>query len=132
MSKKYLPNEMSKAVMDELDAYFNLCVEDIQNAQKEAANWAVKELKAKSPVGQGAKSGTYAKGWKVDRTLLRTGARTIVHNKERFMLVHLLEYGHAKINGGRTRAQPHVDPTEEAANKRYEETLKRMLENDAR
>lgn len=132
MSRKYYPSDMDKVVMEELSAYYDLCVQDIQEAQQEAAKWAVKELKSKSPVGQGKKSGTYAKGWRIDRTLMRTGARTTVHNKDRYMLVHLLEYGHAKISGGRTAPQPHVDPTESATNARYEENLKRMLENDAR
>jgi hypothetical protein len=40
---------------------------------------------------------------------------------------HLLEYGHAKVGGGRTRAFPHIKKNEEWAKKEFEERVKKII-----
>lgn len=45
-----------------------------------------------------------------------------------YRLTHLLENGHAKVNGGRTRAFPHIKYGEELAKKRMEELTKEAVE----
>lgn len=49
-----------------------------------------------------------------------------------YRLTHLLENGHALINGGRTRAFPHIKYGEEFAKKRMEELAKEAIENAGR
>lgn len=52
-------------------------------------------------------------------------SRGEVGNKTKPGLVHLLEKGHAKVGGGRTRAFPHVAPGYDAAAPAFE---KKVLE----
>ena len=118
-------SELDKVVMEELDDFVGLCVENIQEAANDAAKWAAKELKRTSP----KRSGDYAKEWKVDRKKLRTGTHTVVYNKGLYMLSHLLEYGHPTGNGGRTEGKVFIKPVETEANKRFEAELKRRIEN---
>ena len=44
-------------------------------------------------------------------------------------LVHLLEKGHAKVGGGRTRAFRHVEPGYEAGAKEFQTVLLRGIDN---
>ncbi|MBO7681380.1 MAG: HK97 gp10 family phage protein, partial [Clostridia bacterium] len=92
-------------------------------AAKAAGEAAVKELKAKSPGDK------YPKGWSSKAENSRTGANVIVYNKDRYMLAHLLEYGHPKVNGGRVPGQVHIQPVETMAGNKFEEELKRRIES---
>lgn len=47
-------------------------------------------------------------------------------------LTHLLEKGHALIQGGRSRAYPHIKYGEELAQRRMEELAKEAIENAGR
>lgn len=84
-------------------------------AIEQAAKETVRYLKANSPKGT-RKNKKYAMTWKADKNKHFTGAykwSMTVYNDKNYRLTHLLEYGHAKQNGGRTNAQPHIAPAEE-------------------
>lgn len=52
-----------------------------------------------------------------------------IGNKNKPGLVHLLEHGHATLNGGRTRAFPHMEPTREFVEEDLRERLAIAVEN---
>lgn len=95
----------------------------LDNTKKELAKEGVSELKATSPKSTGKdRSGTYAKSW----TKKKRGKKIIIHNKE-YQLTHLLEKGHAKVNGGRVAARVHIEPVEKKLQQSAEHTFKKKL-----
>ena len=101
-----LANEIAKGLKE----YSQDVIEGIDEASERIAKSAVKELKVKSP----KKTGEYAKGWakKTEKKFGETNT-IIIYNKTKPGLTHLLEHGHAKRGGGRTKAKPHIRPVEE-------------------
>ena len=113
--------DLSKEIKDILEEYG----EEVSDAMKEivpkVAKDAVKKLRSNSPKN----TGVYARGW-TQRT--EKGNLTIsstVYNSKKPGLPHLLEYGHAKRNGGRTRPEEHIKPVEEWV---QEETVRKIEE----
>lgn len=117
---------LDAAVMAELDRFAGMMPEVIEKAQKAAAKAAIRTIKAKAPG-----DGEYARGWKQKTEKTRTGVVTTVYQGEKPGLPHLLEFGHAKVNGGRTRAFPHIAPAETEAMRIYEDELTRGVEDGA-
>ena len=85
----------------------------VDTAAKKAAQRTAAILRTTSPKD----SGEYAKGWGYKTTKGFGGSvMTVVHNKRKPGLTHLLENGHVKKNQygtyGRTQAKKHIEPAE--------------------
>lgn len=112
---------LADAVMAGLREYAGAVASDIKEAAKKTAQECAKDLKTTSP----RKTGSYAKGWKVKEAFKNaTSARYTVHNATDYQLTHLLEKGHAKRNGGRVAAIPHIAPAEQRAIEAMEQRAK--------
>lgn len=116
-------NDFAKEINKQLALYSNFVEEEIDAVAKEVADKAVTKLKQTSPVGDYTGGGQYASGWRVKKV---RGAY-VVHNAEKPQLTHLLEKGHATINGGRTRTIPHIKKVEDESNKDFEKELIRRI-----
>ena len=110
-------------------------IEAMSEAIDEVAKESVKKLKAASPKSDGLHSGTYAKGWryKVEKGRIRVGA-TVYGGDPTYRLAHLLEYSHAKRNGGRVDGIEHILPVEEwavdEASNRFIDYMERHINYD--
>lgn len=118
-------DDLAKAVMTAMREY----QQDVTDALKEecvrTADDTVNLLKATSPKRSGG--GSYARGWKQKTTYERKDdIRVTVHNRK-YQLTHLLENGHAKVNGGRVAGIPHIRPAEDFAAKQLEEDVKTRI-----
>ena len=111
-----LANEITRA----LRQYTNEVQEEVNEAAEEVATDAVDKLKQSSP----ERTGRYAKSW----TKTKKGDKWIVHNKKHYRLTHLLEKGHAKVNGGRVGAKVHIAPVEHNAINDFIERVERAVE----
>ena len=120
---------MAKDIRAQLNKILEEYAEDIQdvlddNAQA-VAREAAKEIKSKAP----RRTGEYAAGITTKLTSKgRTGKTYTVYNKNKPQLTHLLEHGHAKVNGGRVAGTPHWAPAEETAIREYEDRIVRAIE----
>lgn len=78
----------------------------------------LKDNSPKSPMG-----GKYAASWDYKKV----SKKFVIHNKKHYRLTHLLEKGHAKVNGGRVAARVHIAPVEDRVINEFKEELRRGL-----
>lgn len=123
-------SNLAKEVMQELEIYKQNTVENVESAVIETAKEAVAELKKKSPKGI---TKDYAKSWKYKRNKETKKAgrySVIVYSKDpEYRLTHLLEYGHANRDGGRTEGNPHISTVEKNAKQVLQYKIQKKLEN---
>jgi hypothetical protein len=117
MAKMDLANEMAKA----LSEYTDEVTKGIEQEKKDKAKKAVQLLKQSSPKGD---TGDYAKGW----TESNIDGKEVIYNKNKPQITHLLEYGHAKRNGGRVSGKAHIRPVEEQINNEFLEGVKKVIQ----
>jgi hypothetical protein len=110
-----LAAEIAKA----LQTYTKEVEEGMEKAKTKVAKESVKTLKATSPKN----TGKYARGWRVKKV----GTAQVIHNATRGSLTHLLEKGHAKVNGGRVAGIPHIRPVEQAVIKEYIKQIEQVI-----
>ena len=103
-SIKVKPEELGAVITQALKEYQQEVADDMKAACLKCAEIGASDLKVTSPYRRhkkGTKGGHYRSGWDVS-VLYESNStiRVAIHNKKKPGLVHLLEHGHAKINGG--------------------------------
>ena len=115
-------NDMAREFQQLLDGYTHDITQKTYAVVEDVGEETKKELGQLSPTGNRKKK-KYKKSWKVKRN---KKDHVIVHNTE-YRLTHLLEKGHAKRGGGRTRAFPHIKPAEQKAIRNLIEGIERAV-----
>lgn len=121
MARKIPLQELEIAIERELAQYSEDVAEGLKREIKAVAKETVAELKSTSP----RDTGEYARGWtyKVEFENAQD-IRVRIRNRTKPQLTHLLEYGHAKTNGGRVQGKPHIRPAEQRAEKKLDGAVK--------
>lgn len=126
MSITIKSEQLRDAVMEALSDYRDEVNEGVRKAIQKQANEDVRELKATSP----KKTGKYAAGWAKKVVKNNVSAYdVVVYNKEKPGLTHLLENGHAKVNGGFVPGIQHIKPVEEESNNKLLEKVEEIIRN---
>lgn len=117
-------DQLQGVVMAHLEEYVSMASEEVKEAVQTVSEDTKNEIQKYAPV----KTGKYKKSWKVSKVSETQESLTCsVHSEKHYHLTHLLEYGHAKRGGGRTRAFPHISKGEELAEKKLVEIVERKL-----
>lgn len=106
-----MANDWTTELNKVLEEYVDRVGEKSDTIMEEAAEDSVNKLKSVS-FGKYSK-GKYSKSWSVKKMKYSGNTKFVVHNKKYYQLTHLLENGHAKVNGGRVEAIEHIKPVEE-------------------
>ena len=99
-----------------LDEYGDETREAIEKSAKKTANEVVKDLRRGGSYEGGAE---FNKGWTSKTETTRLGSETVVYNRTKPGLAHLLEFGHVKRNGGRTKAFNFIAPIADTVEEKF-------------
>ena len=126
MAKKIGIDKLAGEVSEILYEYADTTAEGVKKAVRKTSKAVKEEIKAGAPV----KTGDYQKSWAVKKIKENSNALVVtVHSKNRYQLAHLLEHGHAKRGGGRTRAISHIAPAESNGERMLEDEIKRSIKH---
>lgn len=118
---------LASKIEEELINYSNGVTEKVKRAVDKVSQEVNEEIKNKVPFNN--RTGKYIKAFRV-KTVYEDK-----HNKRntwhvvdgQYRLTHLLEFGHAKSNGGRVKAFPHIRYGDSLAKSRLEELVKEAV-----
>lgn len=116
--------QLQKAVMEYLEEYGEDVIEANETSIRKVAKNVTKDLKKAGTYGG---SGAFRKGLKYEVTKTRISVEASVGAGKNAGLTHLLEFGHAKQNGGRTTAFNFVAPINDTVEDRYMKEMEDLL-----
>lgn len=125
------PDDLS----DEVSAILNAYADDVSDVVKlgvdEIAKQTVAEIQANARAAFPDGSGEYAKTWtsKANRTGAKRGkyGRILYAKGSGGSIAHLLEHGHARVDGGYVQGRPHIAPAEKHAEEQFPQLLRDNL-----
>jgi hypothetical protein len=116
-----LTDELVSAIKE----YTDDVAEGVRKKVDETARKVLKEAQALAP----KRTGEYARTFTITKEDGYGTTRRIIWNKKHYRRVHLLEFGHAKVNGGRVDERPHLRPAYDKHGAKLPDELKRVIEN---
>jgi len=115
---------LTETIMEELNFYAEDVIQGMLQICRKLADEAIEMLEMASPVG----TGEYADKWtRSIETLPGEPIKLVIHNKK-YQLTHLLEFGHATIDGGRVEGQPHIAKVQDWINEEFVARTEAMIE----
>lgn len=128
MARRVSTNNISQAINDELKVYGSQVVEGMKKVNDECMKEFVKETKQDAPRGGRKKYYRYISS----KTTLNTPNKKVntwyVKDPE-YRLTHLIAFGHATKNGGRTQGKDFITSNYNRLEENFEKGIKEVIEN---
>ena len=127
----YTVEQFSLAVMEAMKEFQQSVDYDLVYVTQKVAHQAAKNVQVNITDSGIRGTGEYKKSIKA-RTIKDSplSKKSVVYaDKPHYRLTHLLEHGHAKLNGGRTRAFAHWEPAEQKAIDDFVKELREAIES---
>lgn len=129
-------SNFKSTMIDIVKEYGDEVVNVFEKVMDDVAKEGAQELKNSngSPAFQD-QTGKYRRGWKTTKRNVRgvqlgkLAQDVIIHNATEYRKTHLLEFGHAKKGGGRTRAFVHIEPVNERVQEKFFNEFIREVKN---
>lgn len=116
-------------INDILNEYSN----DIQEGITETAIKVAENGKNKLKVTSPKKTGSYRKGWRVDKKSGKGYVHVTIYNATDWQLTHLLEKPHVIKNQygtwGTSKPQVHIEPVENECIQAYQKEVEQVIKN---
>lgn len=126
MAKRVLPGSLGDAITQELTTYHTHVVEKLDAAGDAAVKKLVKMTKATAPKGERGNFKRSIAGKCLKRS--KRGSTYVWYVKPPdHRLTHLLVHGHAKKNGGRTKANPFLKNALDVVLTEYEKAAEEAI-----
>lgn len=127
MAQKVDVSNMANVIAEYLNEYGLQVKDTLQEASKKTGKQVAKELRKGGSYNTHSVGEKFNKGWTATEEKSRLGISTVVHNTTAPGLAHLLEFGHAKRNGGRTRAFNFIAPVADQTEKLFVAAFEKEL-----
>jgi len=127
MAKTIKVEQFANEMTDLIKQYTTDMSDKVSALIGETAEDVLEEVIATAPI----RTGTYAEGFKITKKDDYYRTRRVVWNKKDYALVHLLEFGHALWQGGRSPAIPHLRPAYEKYGRRLPDDIKKLIKRGA-
>ncbi len=129
MAKKISIDQLTLEVSQIIKEY----TEDVETGIEKEVEDTAKKVQKDAQANAREKTGKYKKG--ISRKKERNKSNEInyiIYNKNKPGLAHLLEFGHAKVNGGRVKAFPHLRPAYDKNVPAMEKRIEQIIKNGGR
>lgn len=125
MAKTIKVEQFANEMTDLIKQYTDDVSHTVSRWVDDSAKDVLEEVVATAPV----RTGTYADGFKITKKDDYYRTRRVIWNKTDYSLVHLLEFGHALWQGGRSPAIPHLRPAYQKYGAKLPDDIKKLIKS---
>ncbi|MCM3208492.1 HK97 gp10 family phage protein [Paenibacillus illinoisensis] len=122
-------SDLASTIVQSVENYTTDIADAIEKEVARTANAFLRDTKALAPVSNRKGAGRYKAGFKIVKEDSYGVIRRTMWNSKAPHLVHLLEFGHVKVNGGRVDGKPHIRPAYAKNVEGLPERIKSIIRN---